>query len=109
MACIMRQVVYAQRHQLLARSSCATIPARKPRCFCCSPSMPLGVLLPYGLTWQIDNGGKPILSLSCSATPQLRNAACVINEAYVNSLKQGGMLKLTAKNRAASTSPSRST
>ena len=60
--------------------------------------MPLGVLLPFGLTWQID-GGKPIRVPFMLCDPQSCATQLVINEAYVNSLKKGGVLKLTAKNR----------
>jgi len=60
--------------------------------------VPLGVLLPFGLTWQID-GGKPVRVPYMLCDPQSCATQLVINEAYVNSLKKGSKLKLTAKNR----------
>jgi len=56
------------------------------------------VLLPFGLTWQID-GAKPIRVPYMLCDPTSCATQLVINEAYVNSLKAGGTLKLTAKNR----------
>lgn len=56
------------------------------------------MLLPFGLTWQID-GGKPIRVPFMLCDPTSCATQLVINEAYVNSLKKGGTLKLTAKNR----------
>jgi hypothetical protein len=61
-------------------------------------AVPLGVLLPFGLTWQID-GGKPVRVPFMLCDPSSCATQLVINEAYVNSLKKGGVLKLTAKNR----------
>ena len=61
-------------------------------------AVPLGVLLPFGLTWQID-GGKPIRVPYMLCDPQSCATQLVINEAYVNSLKKGSKLTLTAKNR----------
>jgi hypothetical protein len=61
-------------------------------------AVPLGVLLPFGLTWQIDSG-KPIRVPFMLCDPQSCATQLVINEAYVNSLKKGGKLRLTAKNR----------
>src|SRR5690606_41371337 len=61
-------------------------------------AVPLGVLLPFGLTWQIDSG-KPIRVPFMLCDPQSCATQLVINEAYVNSLKKGGKLILTAKNR----------
>ncbi len=60
--------------------------------------MPLGVLLPFGLTWQIDSG-KPVRVPFMLCDPQSCATQLVINEAYISSLKKGGTLKLTAKNR----------
>jgi hypothetical protein len=54
--------------------------------------------LPFGLTWQID-GGKPIRVPYMLCDPQSCASQLVINEAYVNSLKKGTKLTLTAKNR----------
>ena len=56
------------------------------------------MLLPFGLTWQID-GDKPVRVPYMLCDPQSCATQLVINEAYVNSLKKGGKLTLTAKNR----------
>jgi hypothetical protein len=56
------------------------------------------VLLPFGVTWQID-GGKPIRVPYMLCDPQSCATQLVVNEAYVNSLKKGTKLTLTAKNR----------
>ena len=61
-------------------------------------AVPLGVLLPFGLTWQID-GAKPIRVPYMLCDPTSCATQLVINEQYVNSLKKGNTLKLTAKNR----------
>ncbi|MCS6759354.1 MAG: invasion associated locus B family protein [Candidatus Devosia euplotis] len=61
-------------------------------------AVPLGVLLPFGLTWQID-GSKPVRMPYMLCDPTSCATQLVINEQYVNSLKKGSTLKLTAKNR----------
>ena len=95
-ACIMRQVVLANGNFLgsfLLRDD----PGQESRLLAVA-AVPLGVLLPFGLTWQID-GAKPIRVPFMLCDPTSCATQLVINEAYVNSLKQGGTLKLTAKNR----------
>ncbi|ODT72909.1 MAG: hypothetical protein ABS75_01400 [Pelagibacterium sp. SCN 63-23] len=95
-ACLMRQVVLANG-QFLGSFLLRDDPGQESRLLAVA-AVPLGVLLPFGLSWQIDNA-RPVRvpfmlcdTVSCSA--QL-----VINEQYVNSLKRGNTLKLTAKNR----------
>lgn len=95
-ACIMRQVVVAN-NQFLGSFLLRDDPAQESRLLAVA-AVPLGVLLPFGLTWQID-GGKPIRVPFMLCDPQSCATQLVINEAYVNSLKKGGKLKLTAKNR----------
>src|SRR6202008_2933568 len=95
-ACIMRQVVLVDGNFLgsfLLRDD----PGQESRLLAFA-GVPLGVLLPFGLTWQIDSG-KPIRVPFMLCDPQSCATQLVINEAYVNSLKKGGVLKLTAKNR----------
>jgi invasion protein IalB len=95
-ACIMRQVVLVDGNFLgsfLLRDD----PGQESRLLAVA-AVPLGVLLPFGLTWQIDSG-KPIRVPFMLCDPQSCATQLVINEAYVNSLKRGGKLKLTAKNR----------
>ena len=95
-ACIMRQVVVTNG-QFLGSFLLRDDPGQESRLLAVA-AVPLGVLLPFGLTWQID-GGKPIRVPFMLCDPQSCATQLVINEAYVNSLKQGGVLKLTAKNR----------
>jgi invasion protein IalB len=96
-ACIMRQVVMSQNNQFLGSFLLRDDPGQESRLLAVA-AVPLGVLLPFGLTWQID-GGKPVRVPYMLCDPQSCAAQLVINEAYVNSLKRGGVLKLTAKNR----------
>jgi invasion protein IalB len=95
-ACIMRQVVLANG-QFLGSFLLRDDPGQQSRLLAVA-AVPLGVLLPFGLTWQID-GGKPIRVPFMLCDPQSCATQLVINEAYVASLKKGSTLKLTAKNR----------
>ncbi len=95
-ACIMRQVVVAN-NQFLGSFLLRDDPGQESRLMAIA-AVPLGVLLPFSLTWQID-GGKPIRVPYMMCDPQSCIAQIVINEAFVNSLKKGSVLKLIAKNR----------
>lgn len=95
-ACIMRQVVVANG-QFVGSFLLRDDPGQESRLLAVA-AVPLGVLLPFGLTWQID-GGKPVRVPYMLCDPQSCATQLVINEAYVNSLKKGATLKLTAKNR----------
>jgi invasion protein IalB len=95
-ACIMRQVIVAN-NQFLGSFLLRDDPGQESRLLAVA-AVPLGVLLPFGLTWQIDSG-KPIRVPFMLCDPQSCATQLVINEAYVNSLKKGGKLVLTAKNR----------
>lgn len=95
-ACIMRQVVVTNG-QFLGSFLLRDDPGQESRLLAVA-AVPLGVLLPFGLTWQID-GGKPVRVPFMLCDPQSCATQLVINEAYVNSLKKGGTLRLTAKNR----------
>lgn len=95
-ACIMRQIVVANG-QFLGSFLLRDDPGQESRLLAVA-AVPLGVLLPFGLTWQIDTG-KPIRVPFMLCDPQSCATQLVINEAYVNSLKKGGVLHLTAKNR----------
>lgn len=93
-ACILRQVVVANG-QFYGSFLLRDDPGQESRLLAVA-AVPLGVLLPFNMLWQID-GGKPVrvpfvLCDKLSCTSQL-----VINENYVNSLKKGSKLKLTAK------------
>jgi invasion protein IalB len=96
-ACIMRQVVVTQNKQFLGSFLLRDDPSQESRLLAVA-AVPLGVLLPFGVTWQID-GGKPIRVPYMLCDPQSCATQLVVNEAYVNSLKKGGKLTLTAKNR----------
>jgi invasion protein IalB len=96
-ACIMRQVLI-QNGTFLGSFLLRDDPGQESRLLAVA-AVPLGVLLPFGLTWQIDSG-KPIRVPFMLCDPQSCATQLVINEAYVNSLKKGNKLKLIAKNRA---------
>jgi invasion protein IalB len=96
-ACILRQVVVTSGNQFLGSFLLRDDPGQQSRLLAVA-AVPLGVLLPFGVTWQID-GGKPIRVPYMLCDPQSCATQLVINEAYVNSLKKGGKLTLTAKNR----------
>ncbi|MBK8083455.1 MAG: invasion associated locus B family protein [Devosia sp.] len=85
--CIMRQVVVANG-QFLGSFLLRDDPGQESRLLAVA-AVPLGVLLPFGLTWQID-GAKPIRVPFMLCDPQSCATQLVINEAYVNSLKKGG-------------------
>jgi invasion protein IalB len=96
-ACIMRQVVVTSNKQFLGSFLLRDDPGQESRLLAVA-AVPLGVLLPFGVTWQID-GGKPIRVPYMLCDPQSCATQLVVNEAYVNSLKKGSKLVLTAKNR----------
>ena len=95
-ACILRQIVLAN-NQFLGSFLLRDDPGQESRLLAVA-AVPLGVLLPFGMTWQID-GAQPVRVPFMLCDPQSCSTQLVINEAYVNSLKQGKVLKLTAKNR----------
>ena len=92
----MRQVVLANG-QFLGSFLLRDDPGQESRLLAVA-AVPLGVLLPFGLTWQID-GAKPVRVPYMICDPTSCATQLVINEQYVNSLKSGGKLTLTAKNR----------
>jgi len=95
-ACVMRQLVRANG-QFLGSFILRDNPAEESRLLAVA-AVPLGVLLPFGMTWQID-GAKPIRVPYMQCDVVMCATQLVINEQYVNSLKKGGVLKLTAKNQ----------
>ncbi|MCS6761794.1 MAG: invasion associated locus B family protein [Candidatus Devosia symbiotica] len=95
-ACIMRQVILAN-NQFLGSFLLRDDPGQESRLLAVA-AVPLGVLLPFGLTWQID-GSKPVRVPYMLCDPTSCATQLVINEQYVNSLKKGSTLKLIAKNR----------
>lgn len=95
-ACLMRQVILANG-QFLGSFLLRDDPGQESRLLAVA-AVPLGVLLPFGLTWQIDNA-KPVRVPYMLCDTQSCSTQLVINEQYVNSLKRGNKLTLTAKNR----------
>lgn len=95
-ACLMRQVVLANG-QFLGSFLLRDDPGQESRLLAVA-AVPLGVLLPFGLTWQIDNA-DPVRVPYMLCDVQSCSTQLVINEQYVNSLKRGAKLTLTAKNR----------
>ena len=95
-ACIMRQIVFANQ-QFLGSFLLRDDPGQQSRLLAVA-AVPLGVLLPFNLTWQID-GGKPIRVPFMLCDPQSCASQLVINEQYVAAMKKGSKLTLTAKTR----------
>jgi invasion protein IalB len=95
--CVVYQVVVTQNNQFLGQFVLRDDPSQESRLVAIA-AVPLGVLLPFGMTWQID-GGKPIRVPYMLCDLRSCSTQLVINEAYVNSLKKGNKLSLTAKNR----------
>ena len=95
-ACLMRQVILANG-QFLGSFLLRDDPGQESRLLAVA-AVPLGVLLPFGLTWQIDNS-KPVRVPYMLCDTQSCSTQLVINEQYINSLKAGNKLTLTAKNR----------
>jgi invasion protein IalB len=96
-ACIMRQVVVTPDNHFLGSFLLRDDPSQESRLLAVA-AVPLGVLLPFGVTWQID-GGKPVRVPYMLCDPQSCATQLVVNEAYLASLKKGTKLTLTAKNR----------
>jgi len=96
-ACIVRQVVYASGTKVGA-FTLRDDPSGENR-YLAVAEMPLAVLLPFGLTWQIDNS-KPIRMPFVTCDPTKCTGQLVVNEAFIAALKRGAKLTLLAKNRA---------
>lgn len=95
-ACIMRQVVLNNgvfTGSFLLRDD----PGQESRLLAVA-AVPVGVLLPFNLTVRID-GGRELRVPYMLCDPQTCSAQWVINEAYVESLKRGNTLTLTARNQ----------
>lgn len=96
-ACIMSQQIVINGTPL-ASFTLRDDPGQESRLLAVA-QLPLGVLLPFSLTWQIDSS-KPVRVPFMLCDPGGCSSQLVINEAYVNSLKNGNKLKLIAKNRS---------
>lgn len=95
-ACIMRQVVL-NNGNFLGSFLIRDDPGQQSRLLAVA-AVPVGVMLPFDMIWQIDDG-RPLRVPYVQCDPQSCASMTVINEAYVNSLKKGNVLKLTAKAR----------
>jgi len=93
----MRQIVVTQNRQFLGSFVLRDDPTKESRLLAVA-AVPLGVLLPFGVTWQID-GGKAVRVPYMLCDPESCSTQLVVNESYVNSLKKGTKLTLTAKSR----------
>lgn len=95
-ACVMRQTIL-QGGQFSGAFLLRDDPTQDYRLLAIA-AVPIGVFLPAGLTLQIDNA-KPISLPYVICDPQSCMTQLAVNEAYVNSLKKGARLVMTAKNR----------
>lgn len=95
--CAIYQIVATKGRQFLGQFMLVNNPSEESRLQAIA-KVPLGVLLPFGMTWQIDNG-KPVRVPFMLCDLRSCETNLVVNEAYVNSLKKGNKLTLTAKNR----------
>lgn len=95
-ACIMRQLIL-KGGQFQGSFVLRDDPGQENRLLAVA-AVPIGVLLPFGLTWQID-GSRPLRVPYMVCDPRSCVSQLVINEAYVSSLKAGAKLLLTARNR----------
>jgi len=96
-ACLMRQVIVTPDNHFLGSFLLSESPSQESPLVAVA-AVPLGVLLPFGMTWQID-GGKPIRVPYMLCDAQSCATQLVINEAYLGTLKKGTKLTLVAKNR----------
>lgn len=95
-ACILRQIIL-KGGQFVGSFVLRDDPGQENRLLAVA-AVPIGVLLPFGLTWQID-GSRPLRVPYMVCDPRSCVSQLVINEAYVDSLKKGAKLLLTARNR----------
>jgi len=97
-SCLIYQVVVSQQAgQYLGSFVIRDDPTQESR-LVATAAVPLGVLLPFKMVWQID-GSVPVAVPYAWCDLRSCTAQIVINEAYVNSLKKGNKLTLQAKNR----------
>lgn len=97
-SCLIYQVVVSQQGgQYLGSFVVRDDPTQESR-LVATAAVPLGVLLPFKMVWQID-GSVPVAVPYAWCDLRSCTAQIVINEAYVNSLKKGNKLTLQAKNR----------
>jgi invasion protein IalB len=95
-ACLMRQVVVLKNGQFLGSFELRDDPRDEYR-FLASAAVPVGVLLPAEMVWQID-AGRPAPKPFFKCDPVKCMSLSVLNRESVDALKKGNKLKLTAKN-----------
>jgi invasion protein IalB len=96
-ACLMRQVIVTPNKQFMGSFVLRDDPGQQARLTAVA-AVPVGVLLPMGLYWQIDDG-KPIRTDYFTCDPLSCSTQQFVNEKYIDMLKKGSTLKLIAKNR----------
>ena len=96
-ACLMRQVIVTPNKQFMGSFVLRDDPGQQARLTAVA-AVPVGVLLPMGLYWQIDDG-KPIRTDYFTCDPLSCSTQQFVNEKYIDMLKKGSVLKLIAKNR----------
>lgn len=96
-SCILRQVIVANQ-QFLGSFLLRNDPSQQSPLLAVA-AVPLGVLLPYGLSWQID-GQTPVKVPFMLCDKQSCASQLVINDQYIAALKSGHSLSLTAKSRS---------
>ena len=97
-ACVMRQVVVTPDGHFIGSFLLRDDPGEQSRLLAVA-AVPLGVLIPFRLYWQIDNN-KPMPVPYYICDQQACATQLPVNEAFVNSLKKGSQLTLTAKDPA---------
>jgi invasion protein IalB len=95
-ACVMRQVVVNQNNQFVGSFLLRDDPGQENRLLAVA-AVPLGVILPFGVTWQIDSA-KPFPTPFMLCDLQSCATQIPVNELFINSLKKGSKLTLTARN-----------
>lgn len=93
-ACLLQQTV-TRNGQFYGSFTLRNDPGQESRLHAVA-ALPLGILLPFSMFWQID-GGKPVRVPYWICDKFTCISQLVVNENYVNSLKKGSKLKLIAK------------
>jgi len=96
-ACIVRQVIFAGTTKIGAFTF-RDDPSSKNRYFV-QAEMPLAISLLFNLKWQID-GAKPFYTPWATCDPTKCTSHSNMPSAFLESLKRGAKLTMTAKNRA---------
>lgn len=96
-ACIVRQVIFAGSTKIGAFTF-RDDPSSKNRYFV-QAEMPLAISLLFNLKWQID-GAKPFYTPWATCDPTKCTSHSNMPKAFLESLKRGAKLTMTAKNRA---------